>query len=140
MPPMDAEQRLSDEINRAHLRELEHCDRRCRAMPMPDGVMLRYTLSGSLYFYLATKVVEGSIATRVFASDTPYHRDKTVIGQARTPMFDPDADRKHLEKIRRMLHSWVDFVRGDVETDRDFFSFQVDDTARGDLCAPRIDG
>jgi hypothetical protein len=126
---MSAEQQIADQINRSHLRELERSDRRCRAMQLPEGVMLRYTLSGSLYFYLLTSVTEGSISTRVFASDTPYERQKTVIGQARTPMFDPDADRNHLEKLKKMLHSWVDFVRSDVEADRDFFSFQVDDRA-----------
>ena len=101
---MNAEQKIADQINQSHLRELERSDRRCRGTQLPDGIMLRYTMAGSLYFYLLTSVSEGNISTRVFASDSPYDRQKAAIGQARTPMFDPDADRAHLEKLKAMLH------------------------------------
>ena len=43
-------------------------------------IILRHTRSRSLYFYLRTQVEDGKIKTQVFATDSPYDRQKTSIG------------------------------------------------------------
>ena len=113
------------EVNRNQLEHFTQNDARCRGVQLPEGVMLRYTLSHSLYFYLRTLIKEGMITTRVFASDTPYDRQKSGIGEVITPMFEPNADETHLKKLDQMLQSWVDFVKDDIDSDVDFKSFQV---------------
>ncbi len=87
--------------------------------------MLRYNLSQSLYFYLRTVISEGKIKTRIYASDSPYDRKKTEIGELATPMFEAQADQKHLQKLEQMLRAWVEFVREGQEGDNAFTSFSV---------------
>src|SRR5436309_957481 len=94
------------EVTRNQLQHLVESDSRCRGLQLPEGILLRYTLTHSLYFYLRTKVIDGDITTHVFASDSPYDQQKSQIGEVRTPMLDPKADYDHLEKLKRMLHSW----------------------------------
>ena len=115
------------EFTGRQLRLLTEADPRCRGLQLPEGIMLRYNLAGSLYFYLKTGVRNGKIATRIFASDSPYDREKAAIGEVETPMFEPEADLKHLEEARRMLHAWVEFVREDPESEREFQTFEFRD-------------
>jgi hypothetical protein len=68
----------------------------CRGLQLPDGIVLRSVRSASLYFYLRTGVDNGKIKTHVFASDSPYNREKTGMGSVITPMFEPGADCNHL--------------------------------------------
>jgi hypothetical protein len=97
----------------------------CRGVELPDGVLLRHTQSASLYFYLRTVAENGAIRTQVFASDSPYDRQKAAIGAVVTPMFDPRADEIHLAKVEDLVRDWVDFVAVDPAADRDFQSFNV---------------
>src|SRR3954467_10566506 len=96
------------EINRHQLERFTGADPRCRGLELPEGLMLRYALSHSLYFYLRTGVKEGKITTHVFASDSPYERQKSPVGEVSTPMFESQADAKHLVKVERLLYAWVD--------------------------------
>jgi hypothetical protein len=107
----------------AQLAHFRSADPPCRGVQLPDGVLLRHTQSASLYFYLKTTVENGAIRTQVFASDSPYDRQKASIGLVITPMFDPSADLKHLEKVEGLVRDWVDFVKQDVNSTRDFRSF-----------------
>lgn len=116
----------SVDFNRIQLQHFRAADPRCRGMQLPEGILLRYTLSEALYFYLRTGVKEGQIITRIFASDSPYDPKKTRIGDVCTPMFEPQADYNHLDKLQRMLRSWVQFVRTDSPQDQDFTAFPVD--------------
>jgi hypothetical protein len=70
-------------------------------------------------------VDNGKIKTQVFASDSPYDREKTVIGSVVTPMFEPEADVNHLMKLEELIRGWVDFVQEEPDSTRDFQSFQV---------------
>jgi hypothetical protein len=97
----------------------------CRGLQLPDGVLLRSTRSASLYFYLRTGVDNGKIKTHVFASNSPYDREKTAIGSVITPMFDPDADYSHLMQLEKLIRDWVDFVQEEPDSTRDFQSFQI---------------
>jgi hypothetical protein len=67
----------------------------------------------------------GKIRTQVFASDSPYDRQKAGIGSVITPMFEPGADVVHLMRLERLIRGWVDFVREEPDPTGDFRSFQV---------------
>jgi hypothetical protein len=114
------------ETTRTQMDHFREADPRCRALELPDGVMLHYTLSQALFFYLRTAVEDGKIVTRVFASDSPYERQKTIIGRVSTPMFEPRANLTHLEKIEKLLYGWVDFVKDAPDSERSFRSFPVE--------------
>lgn len=109
----------------SQVQHFRDADPRCRAMQLPEGVLLRYTLSQSLYFYLRSGVNDGHITTRVFASDSPYDRKKADIGEVRTPMFAPQADETHLHKLEQLLRSWIDFVKDAQDVEQDFRSFEL---------------
>jgi hypothetical protein len=98
-----------------------------RGMQLPDGILLRHNLSQDLYFYIRTRVEDGKIKSRVFASDSPYDRQKAEIGAIETPMFDPKADTLHLEKLERLLQSWVEFVGAEADLAQEFQSFVLND-------------
>ena len=115
------------EVNSAQLEHFRNSTPPCRGVQLPDGVLLRHTQSASLYFYLRTAVENGAIRTHVFATDSPYDRQKATIGLVGTPMFELHADQTHLEKIENLIRDWVDFVKRDAESDRDFQSFTVGD-------------
>jgi hypothetical protein len=123
---LDAE-RVAVDINRTQLQRLTEADPRCRGIELPEGLMLRYTLARSLYFYLRTGVKDGKITTKVYASDSPYDRQRAHVGDVRTPPFSTGADAKHLDKVRRLLYSWVDFVKDDTDLTDDFRSFATSD-------------
>ena len=115
------------ETTRCQLQHFQEADPRCRALQLPEGVMLRYNLAQALYFYLRTGVSEGKIRTRVYASDSPYDRTKTDIGEVITPMFEPQADPKHLKKLEELLRHWVEFVKDEPGADEAFTSFPIHD-------------
>jgi hypothetical protein len=119
------EENLVTEFTQSQLQHFREADPRCRALQLPEGIMLRYTLSEALYFYLRSGVRDGKIVTRVFASDSPYDRLKTGIGQVLTPMFEAGADLNHFHKLERLLHAWVDFVHQDPDSHSNFRSFEV---------------
>ena len=113
----------------AQLVHFRNADPPCRGVQLPDGVLLRHTQSASLFFYLKTGVENGAIRTQVFASDSPYDRQKAGIGLVTTPMFDHRADHKHLEKIETLVRDWVEFVKQIPDSDRDFHSFSFENRA-----------
>jgi hypothetical protein len=109
--------------------QLEHfrrSDPPCRGVQLPDGILLRHTLSRSLYFYLRTKVEDGKINTCVYASDSPYDRQKTTIGEVSTSIFIEGADDLQLEKLEKLLRDWVYFVRDEPESNQEFQGFEFD--------------
>jgi hypothetical protein len=97
----------------------------CRGLELPDGIVLRHTSSRSLYFYLRTRVEDGKIKTEVFATDSPYDRQKTSIGSVITAMFEHRSDHAHLEKLETLVRRWVEFVQEDVDSEQEFQSFHV---------------
>src|SRR5262245_48768021 len=115
-------------VRDATRQQLEHfrgADPRCRVMQLPEGILLRYTLSEALYFYLRTAAADGKIITRVFASDSPYDPKKSGIGEVATPMFEPHAEVTHLRKLEGLLRGWVNFVREDPDTVEPFTAFPL---------------
>jgi hypothetical protein len=62
----------------------------------------------------------------VFATDSPYDRQKCHIGSVVTPMFEAGCDFKHLEKLEQLVREWVEFVAEHPSTEHDFHSFKVD--------------
>jgi hypothetical protein len=100
-------------------------DARCRALQLPEGVLLRYTLSRALYFYLRTGLRDGKIVTAVYASDTPYDCRKSLVGEVCTPMFEGHSDLDHLRKLEGLLRAWVDFVKEEADREEAFSAFAV---------------
>jgi hypothetical protein len=123
-PPDDA---LVSEFTSTQVQHFREADPRCRALQLPEGIMLRYTMSEALYFYLRTGARDGKIVTRVFASNSPYDRLKTGIGEVMTPMFEPHADFKHFKSLEKLLSAWIDFVKLDPDGEECFRSFEVQD-------------
>ena len=121
-----SEDRIVTQVIGSQLEHFRNIDPPCRSMGLPDGVLLRHTVSKSLYFYLRTGVDNGKIRTQVFASDSPYDRQKAGIGSVITPMFEHRADYNHLEKLEELIREWVEFVREEPDSWRDFQSFKVD--------------
>jgi hypothetical protein len=115
-----------DEFQHKQLEHFRRLEPRCKAMQLPEGLLLRYTLAKALYFYLRSGVRDGKIATRIYASDSPYDRQKAHIGEVTTPMFESDADFHHLVKVQALLRAWVNFVKDGAEGDQDFTAFPVD--------------
>jgi hypothetical protein len=105
-----------------HFRQIEPP---CRGMELPDGIILRHTFSRSLYFYLRTRVEDGKIKTQVFASDSPYDRQKASIGSVMTAMFEERSEHAHLEKLENLIRLWVEFVQDEPNLGHDFHSFKV---------------
>ena len=109
-----ADENLAYEITKNHLVHFTSSDPRCRGVELPEGLLLRYTLSSALYFYLRTGIRDGKIWTRIFASDSPYDRQKAMIGDVMTPIFEPHADLTHLKKVEdRVLRLGRFRPRGD---------------------------
>jgi hypothetical protein len=121
------DEKIIAETNHYQLEYFSRTEPPCRGLELPEGILLRYNMSIALYFYLRSSVVDGKIATQVFASDSPYDRQKAWIGEVRTPIFEADADRNHLQRLERLLRSWVDFVKDASDLDQDFTSFPIND-------------
>ncbi len=117
--------RIVVEVIGNQLEHFRNIDPPCRGLELPDGIVLRHTQSRSLYFYLRTDIDNGKMKTQVFASDSPYERQKATIGTVVTPMFDPQADFQHLERLEKLIREWVEFVREAPDADGDFQSFKV---------------
>jgi hypothetical protein len=122
----DADQ-IVNEVNRAHLQHFVDADPHCRALQLPEGILLRYTLAQALYFYLRTGIHDGKIRTCVFASDSPYDRQKAAIGEVSTPMFQAQADLNHLRRVERLLRAWVEFIQERPDSGQSFKSFSLED-------------
>src|SRR5258706_16349566 len=90
-PATDANESL-EHFNERQIEHFQHADARCRGLRLPEGVLLRYTMSTALYFYLRTGIQDGKITTQIYASDSPYDREKAIIGEVMTAMFEPQAD------------------------------------------------
>jgi hypothetical protein len=117
-----------DQVVEAVNRQLDHfrnTEPPCRGMELPDGIILRHARSRSLYFYLRTRVEDGKIRTQVFASDSPYDRQKASIGSVITPMFEHRSDHIHLEKLETLIREWVEFAKEELDSEPDFRSFRV---------------
>jgi len=114
-------------LTRTQLERFTGADPRCRGLELPEGLMLRYNLAHSMYFYLRTAVKDGKITTRIFASDSPYERQKTMVGEVLTPMFEPLADARHLDRVEGLLYAWVRFIQEDADATRDFTTFEMKD-------------
>ena len=130
MDPNDGtsgEERIVLDVTHHQLEHFTSSDPRCRGLQLPEGLMLRYTLSKALYFYLRTGLRDGKISTRVFATDTPYDRQKAPIGEVLTPMFEAQADHQHLLKVQRLVQAWVDFVKEAPDDAVTFKTFPVDE-------------
>ncbi len=119
------EDRLVVEVIGNQLEHFRNIDPPCRGLELPDGIVLRHTQSRSLYFYLRTDIDNGKMKTQVFASDSPYERQKAIIGTVVTPMFEPQADFQHLERLEKLIREWVDFVQEEPDAAGDFQSFKV---------------
>jgi hypothetical protein len=119
------EDRIVVEVIGNQLEHFQKINPPCRGLELPDGILLRHTQSASLYFYLRTGVDNGKIKTQVFATDSPYDRQKASIGIVVTPMFEDGADFNHMEKLEHMVRGWVNFVQEDPEHAGDFQSFKV---------------
>jgi hypothetical protein len=124
------ENQLVTEVIHTQLQHFQHTDPPCRGLQLPDGILLRHTMSRSLYFYLRTGIDNGKIKTRIFSSDSPYDREKAMIGEVNTPMFEHEADGVHMAKLERLLRDWVDFVQEEPDTLHDFRSFSVGEGRR----------
>ena len=62
----------------------------------------------------------------MFASDSPYDRQKASIGIVLTPLFDVE-ERTHLVRVEQMIRSWVKFVKREVDDGQDFHSFTMEE-------------
>jgi hypothetical protein len=128
--PAGEEEEIAYEVTRNHLLHFTNSDPRCRGLQLPEGVLQRYTLSRALYFYLRTGIRDGKTWTRVFASDSPYDRQKATIGDVLTPNFDPRADVTHPMKVQKLVLSWVDFVKESPDDEVAFRNFPVEEDRR----------
>jgi hypothetical protein len=127
-----ANENFVEEAHRVQLTHFVEADPRCRGMQLPDGVLLRYNFAHSLYFYLRTGIKDGKINTRLFASDSPYDRQKAAIGEVATPMFEGQAELVHLRKIEKTRRGWVEFVGEAGESLAEFKSFSLSESRDGD--------
>jgi len=121
------EDRIQHDLAHTQLVHFTSADPRCRGLELPEGLLLRYTLSKALYFYLRTGIRDGKIWTRVYASDSAYDRQKAMIGDVLTPLFEAHADAAHLAKVATLVESWVQFVKNSADDEVSFRSFPVGD-------------
>jgi hypothetical protein len=119
------EEKIVLEVTQTQLEHFTNAAPHCRALQLPEGIILRYTLSHALYFYLRTEVSDGKMKTIVFSSDSPYDWQKARIGEVSTPMFEAQADLIHLRKLEKLLRSWVEFIQDDPDSASDFKSFEL---------------
>jgi hypothetical protein len=122
---VEEEPNIAEEFQHRQLEQLRQADPRCRVLEMPDGVLLRYTLAQSLFFYLRSRVEDGKLNTRVWASDSPYDRQKAHVGDVISPLFKQESEANHMRRVLAMLRDWVRFVADDAEQGSEFVAFQV---------------
>jgi hypothetical protein len=119
------EDQIQHDVTHTQLVHFTSLDPRCRGLELPEGLLLRYMLSKALYFYLRTGIRDGKMWTRVHASDSAYDREKMMIGDVLTPLFDAQADATHLAKVEKLVESWVEFVKDSADDEVSFRSFPV---------------
>ena len=125
MERFDDPQEVLHSTTRIQATHFQNADPHCRSLELPEGVLLRYTQARALFFYLRSGVSDGQITTAVHASDSPYERQKALIGEVRTPMFEPHADANHLRKVEKLVRAWVEFVNESDSPEDDFLSFPL---------------
>lgn len=118
----ETDDQLEKKVGQNQLQHFTGADQRCQGVELPKGVMLRYNMAESMYFYLETLVDKGRIQTSVFASDSPYDKKKSFIGEVGTPMFDDNADAVHLQKVEKAVRDWITFVSAAAVNDSQTFS------------------
>ena len=123
LPELEAE--VVERTAQTHLRRFQEADASCRGLQLPDGLLLRFNLADALFFYLRSGVADGKIFTRVFASDSPYDREKSFIGQVSTPMFEEMADSRHFQEVEKLVREWVEFVTTAPDPARPFTTFAM---------------
>jgi hypothetical protein len=123
--PKETDDQLITKQAQTQLQHFTGADRRCQGVELPQGVMLRYNAAESMFFFLETQVEKGKIKTNVYASDSPYDKKKSFIGDVTTAMFEEDADVLHLQKVEKAVRDWVQFVSPSSE-DQPFSSFSMD--------------
>ena len=121
----ETDDQLANKVGHNQLQHFTEKDTRCQGVELPQGVMLRYNTANSMYFFLETSVDKGKIKTNVYASDTPYDKKKSFIGDVTTPMFEDNADAVHLEKVEKAVRDWISFVTVDTDSDNPFSSFSM---------------
>lgn len=117
---------VAGSVARTQIQQFTTDDRRCKAVELPKGVMLRYNLAESLYFFLETNVEHGAILTTVNASNSPYEKmNRVLVSEVSTPMFEPNANETHLKRVEQAVRDWVDFVSEDLpmNEEKQFTSF-----------------
>lgn len=105
----DAEARVANAIGQ-QLEHFRNMSPRCRGVELPDGIILCPAPTQSLYFYLRTRAEGDEIMTQVFASDSPYDRQKAAIGSA----FMSRTDYKSslfINSINNLMNDWIEFIR-----------------------------
>ncbi len=122
----ETDDQLVSKMSNNQLAHFTGADRRCKGVEMPQGVMLRYNAAESMFFFLETTVIQGKIRTNVYASDSPYDKKKSFIGEVNTAMFEEDADMVHLQKVEKSVRDWVQFVSVATDEDQPFSSFSMD--------------
>jgi hypothetical protein len=122
----ETDDQLVSKIGNNQLQHFTGADRRCQGVELPQGVMLRYNAAESMFFFLETTVDKGKIKTNVYASDSPYDKKKSFIGEVNTAMFEEDADMVHLTKVEKSVRDWVQFVSVSTDEDQPFSSFSMD--------------
>jgi len=130
----ETEEEVIERVSKKNLAQFTQDHDKCQGIQLPKGVMLRYNLAESLFFYLETMVDGGKIRTSVFASSTPYAKENRVlVGEIATPIFDPgnmeqDSNALHSGKVEQAVTDWVAFVSPVTEVDesRPFTSFAVE--------------
>jgi hypothetical protein len=120
----DDDERLITRVNRNQVDHFSRADSTCRALNLPDGVLLRYVPLPTLFFFLASENADGHVVTSVFASDSAYDRRKIKLGEVRTPMFDQaESEPNHIQHVQVLLRSWIDFLREDLQSAEEFKVF-----------------
>lgn len=123
--PPSAEEEQASQANQNQLTHFT--ERKCQGVELPEGVLLRYTQGDNpMYFFLRTSCIGGKIITNIFASDNPYEKEKSAIGELKTAMFEEDADVLHLEKVEKAVRDWIVFVSPSGDSDEPFASFSMD--------------
>lgn len=117
-----------EQASAANHNQLAHfTERKCQGVELPEGVLLRYNQGNEpMYFFLRTTVIQGKICTSIYASDNPYEKEKSAIGELKTAMFEEDADVLHLEKVEKAVRDWIMFVSPSEDNAEPFASFSMD--------------
>lgn len=119
---MEDEEEMVNRVTQNQLAQFADKRDKCAGIQLPKGVMLRYNLAESLYFYLESGVDGGKIRTCVYASSSPYEKtNRVMVGEIATPIFDEetaeDCNVVHSRKVESAVNDWIDFVSDDVEAD-----------------------